>query len=74
MSERTAIFSTDFISQYNNLQTSDTINTPIGAILQFAGQTAPTGWLLCDGSEVSKSTFKNLYNENSYFGWFRFCW
>ena len=41
MSERTAIFSTDFINQFNNLQSSDAINTPVGAILQFAGQTAP---------------------------------
>jgi microcystin-dependent protein len=60
MSERTAIFYTDFINQYNNLRTN-TISTPTGAIIQFAGQTSPTGWLLCDGSEVLKSTYGDLY-------------
>jgi microcystin-dependent protein len=61
MSERTAIFYTDFVNQYNNIHSSDALNTPTGAIIQFAGQTAPTGWLLCDGSEVLKSTHESLY-------------
>lgn len=62
MSERTAIFTTDFINQFNNLQISDAINTPVGSILQFAGLNPPVGWLLCDGSEVLKSSFVKLYN------------
>jgi len=35
-----------------------------GMIAPFAGPTdkIPTGWLLCDGSEVSRSDYQNLYN------------
>lgn len=29
-------------------------SVPSGAIMQYAGVTAPTGWALCDGSEVSR--------------------
>lgn len=29
--------------------------------LPWAGSSAPTGWLLCDGSEVSRSTYANLF-------------
>jgi microcystin-dependent protein len=34
---------------------------PIGAIAPWAGTTAPDGWLLCDGSAVSRSTYAGLY-------------
>jgi microcystin-dependent protein len=35
--------------------------TPTGVINQYAGSTAPTGWLLCDGSAVSRSTYADLF-------------
>jgi len=37
---------------------------PAGMIMAFAGpaENIPAGWLLCDGSEVSRSTYSNLYN------------
>ncbi len=37
---------------------------PAGMIMAFAGpaENVPAGWLLCDGSEVSRSTYSNLYN------------
>jgi len=37
---------------------------PAGMIIAFAGpaENIPAGWLLCDGSEVSRSTYSNLYN------------
>jgi microcystin-dependent protein len=34
---------------------------PIGAIIPFAGTSVPTGYLLCDGAEVSKTTYQALY-------------
>jgi microcystin-dependent protein len=34
---------------------------PSGAILDFAGSAAPTGWLLCDGTAVSRATYAALY-------------
>lgn len=35
---------------------------PIGAILPFAGTIVPTGYLLCDGSEVERTRFSALYD------------
>ncbi len=36
---------------------------PTGVLAQFAGATAPSGWLLCDGAAVSRTTFATLYAE-----------
>lgn len=36
-------------------------NTPAGLITAYAGSTAPTGWLICDGSAVSRTTYANLF-------------
>ena len=33
-----------------------------GVIHQYAGITAPSGYLLCDGSAVSRTTYKDLFN------------
>ena len=38
-----------------------TFYTMAGEIKMWAGDTIPDGWLLCDGSEVSKTTYPNLY-------------
>ena len=35
--------------------------TPIGAILDFAGPTAPSGWLICDGRAISRTTYAKLF-------------
>jgi microcystin-dependent protein len=34
---------------------------PSGAIMQFAGSSAPTGWLICDGSAVNRTTYADLF-------------
>ena len=34
---------------------------PVGALFQFAGSTPPTGYLLCDGSEVLISSYSELF-------------
>lgn len=34
---------------------------PPGTIWMYAGSSAPSGWLLCDGSNVSRSTFSDLF-------------
>jgi microcystin-dependent protein len=36
---------------------------PVGGIMPYAGATAPSGYLFCDGSEVSKSTYNLLYSK-----------
>lgn len=35
---------------------------PIGAILPYAGSTTPDGYLLCDGSEIERSKFSDLFD------------
>lgn len=39
---------------YNNM-------IPVGIVQAFAGSTTPTGWLLCDGSAVSRTDYADLY-------------
>jgi microcystin-dependent protein len=34
---------------------------PTGSVLNYAGATAPTGFLLCDGSAVSRTTYAALF-------------
>ncbi len=34
---------------------------PTGCVQAFAGATTPTGWLLCDGSAVSRTDYADLY-------------
>lgn len=35
---------------------------PIGSIVAFASDTIPSGWLLCDGRAVSRTTYSELFN------------
>lgn len=37
-------------------------SVPVGSVMMFAGNTTPSGYLLCDGSAVSRSTYSALYN------------
>ena len=34
---------------------------PVGTIAMYAGTTAPEGWLLCDGSPLSRTAYQNLF-------------
>ena len=38
------------------------LGVPVGAILPFAGTEAPYGYLLCDGSEVERTKYSDLYD------------
>lgn len=37
------------------------IGVPSGALMPYAGSTAPTGYLLCDGSAISRTTYASLF-------------
>lgn len=37
------------------------LSTPTGSLKEFAQSTAPAGWLECDGSAVSRSTYAALF-------------
>jgi microcystin-dependent protein len=43
-------------TQFNNIQT-----VPSGVISVFGGSSAPTGYLLCDGTAVSRATYSALF-------------
>jgi microcystin-dependent protein len=34
---------------------------PTGAMLEYAGSAAPTGWLLCDGAAISRTVYAALF-------------
>lgn len=48
---------------YNDLTNQPTLPSaiPTGMLAPFAGATAPTSWLMCDGSAVSRSTYSTLF-------------
>ncbi len=53
----------DNLTVTGNLSVSGTNNIvsfTSGMVMPYAGASAPTGWLLCDGSEVSASTYADL--------------
>lgn len=37
------------------------VEVPTGSLLMFAGAAAPSGWLLCDGAAVSRTTYAALF-------------
>ena len=39
---------------------------PTGAVIPYAGSTAPTKWLLCDGASVSTTTYAALFAITGY--------
>jgi microcystin-dependent protein len=47
------------ITKRNFLKTIPLV--PAGAIMPFGGEEAPEGWLLCDGNEVNKSDYNELW-------------
>lgn len=53
------------ITKPGGLSISGAVVMPAGAVSLFGGTTAPTGWLLCDGSAVSRTTFAALFTAIS---------
>jgi microcystin-dependent protein len=47
------------VGPYPGIPAGSTV--PTGAVMDFAGAAAPTGYLICDGSAVSRSTFSGLF-------------
>ena len=46
----------------SNIQTQINSIVPSGVLMPYGGGSAPTGFLLCDGSAVSRSTYSNLFS------------
>lgn len=49
------------VKAYVDATAGETYLVPTGAILPYGGATAPSNFLLCDGSEVSRSTYSALF-------------
>lgn len=45
-----------------NTISSTVAGVPVGTVLPFAGNTPPAGYLLCDGSQVSRTTYAALFS------------
>lgn len=46
---------------YNDLTDITTIASPAGMVSAFAGTSAPSGWLKCDGSAISRTLYADLF-------------
>lgn len=49
------------VEQLNSMVTVGVV--PTGSVFYFAGSSVPDGYLLCDGSAVSRSTYATLYTK-----------
>lgn len=50
------------ISLKNTLKLMAKMVSPVGTVQAFAGSTIPSGWLLCNGQAVSRTTYAKLYS------------
>lgn len=49
-------------TSWNYLDSSQTTpDWPVGAIIPWLGATVPSGWLMCNGQTVSRTTYANLF-------------
>ena len=48
-------------NHYTKSEVDSLIQNPTGTVLAFESNTIPTGYLLCDGSAVSRTTYSNLF-------------
>lgn len=61
--EKDALAGTGTPSSGNPYVTEDSLSSvvPPGVVVPYAGASAPTDWLLCDGSAVSRATYATLF-------------
>jgi Phage Tail Collar Domain len=45
----------------NKIEAGNRASAPVGFIGQWPLPDPPVGWLLCDGSEVSRATYADLW-------------
>lgn len=48
-------------SQISSISGGGNTSFPVGSMMIYAGSSAPTGWLFCDGSAVSRTTYSGLF-------------
>jgi microcystin-dependent protein len=56
----------DGVTAWNSSGGPAPLSVPAGVISQFAGATAPSGYLLCQGQTLSTTTYANLFSTIGY--------
>lgn len=54
-------YSSGAVLTATQLNNDNTFSVVSGGIMVYAGSSAPSGWLLCDGSAVSRTTYAQLF-------------
>lgn len=49
-------------TQAVNLKQLNSVSTLVGTIIWYAGTSAPEGYLICNGANVSRTTYADLFN------------
>ncbi len=52
---------TVYCVNYQKADGTAVVGAATGTVVQYAGSSAPTGWLLCDGTAVSRTTYAALF-------------
>ena len=60
-SANTVIESAKINANFAELQEDIATTPPIGSVIPFAGSAAPTGYLIADGAEISRTTYSDLF-------------
>ncbi len=60
-SPNTLAKSSEVNANFTYLQSLITALVPSGSIINYSGKTAPSGWLFCDGSAVSRTSYADLF-------------
>ena len=50
-------------TKFSKIGGSEAGGEPVGTIMSYAGASIPSGYLLCDGSAISRTTFSDLFAE-----------
>lgn len=58
----TPLNATNLNQLQTNVENAIKESNPVGTIKMFAGSTAPTGYLICDGSAKSRTTYSELFS------------
>ncbi len=51
-----------FNASFDAINALEADSTPAGVVVAFAGESPPDGWLVCDGSEVSRREYAALFH------------
>ena len=57
----TGIYPTD-VNHWELFLMNNVVEQPIGSIITYSSNHLPIGYLKCNGSEISRTTYNNLYN------------